>query len=134
MVAISAQNIKSEDTGDRAPFFSTIDLRVDGMTCTGCAAAIKESLSKAAGVESVECVSLETDSASISYNASVISSADIIIKVKDAGFRASCIETGGSAESMRMLLTTVVCCCLRNLSNCILHVLYALESICRACY
>jgi copper ion binding protein len=58
---------------------------VDGMTCAGCAAAVRSALDKTAGVEFSE-VSAETKLASVRYDASFVSPGKLESVINGAGF------------------------------------------------
>jgi copper chaperone len=63
-----------------------IQLKVDGMTCMHCVAAVQKALAEVNGVEEVVEVSLETGSATVSGKANADA---LIAAVKQAGYQAS---------------------------------------------
>jgi copper chaperone len=64
----------------------TIQLKVEGMTCMHCVAAVRKALAAVDGVEEVVDVSLEPGSATVRGNARAEA---LIAAVKEAGYTAS---------------------------------------------
>jgi len=64
----------------------TIQLKVEGMTCMHCVAAVRKALAAVGGVEEVVDVSLEAGSATVRGDAGV---EGLIAAVKQAGYTAS---------------------------------------------
>jgi len=64
----------------------TIQLKVEGMTCMHCVAAVRKALAAVDGVEEVVDVSLDAGSATVRGNAR---SDELIAAVKQAGYTAS---------------------------------------------
>jgi copper chaperone CopZ len=64
----------------------TIQLKVEGMTCMHCVAAVRKTLAAVDGVKEVVDVSLEAGSATVRGNAR---SDELIAAVKQAGYTAS---------------------------------------------
>ncbi|NWK76827.1 heavy-metal-associated domain-containing protein [Aquitalea sp. LB_tupeE] len=64
---------------------SELKLKIEGMTCGGCANSINKVLSSMAGVSSAE-VSLQDKQASIVYDAATVSPEELAAAVEDAGF------------------------------------------------
>ncbi|WP_022850968.1 copper chaperone CopZ [Limisalsivibrio acetivorans] len=62
-----------------------IDLKVSGMTCGHCKAAVEKGVGELDGVESVE-VNLEKGEAAVKYDASVRSLADIKEAIEEEGY------------------------------------------------
>lgn len=60
-------------------------LKVDGMSCMHCEAAVKKAVGSIEGVESVE-VSLADKTVSVSYNNEVVTVDDIKIAIEDQGY------------------------------------------------
>lgn len=63
-------------------------LKIQGMTCAACAARIEKGLGRLPGVGKAN-VNLALERATIEYNESEVSVADIIKKVKDLGYKAN---------------------------------------------
>ena len=64
---------------------STLDLEIDGMSCSHCVASVTHALRELPGVD-VKHVSV--GSAQVSYDAERISPEDIVLAVEDAGYSA----------------------------------------------
>ncbi len=67
---------------------STVDLKVSGMTCSGCAVSVRNALLETMGVTAAE-VDLESARARIQYDPSKVSPAELIEAVNKTGFKAS---------------------------------------------
>ena len=63
----------------------TITIRVKGMTCGGCVAAVGRVLHKLDGVEKVD-VSLERGQASVEFDAARVGEEDLRAAIEDAGY------------------------------------------------
>jgi P-type Cu+ transporter len=63
-------------------------LKIQGMTCAACAARIEKGLGRLPGVGKAN-VNLALERATIEYNESEVSVADIIKKVEDLGYKAN---------------------------------------------
>jgi len=80
-----------------------LELPVTGMTCTNCAANIQRALlKKAQGVVSAT-VNFATERASIRYLPSVISPAEIVKVIQDAGYNAVLPAQGDDGEDAELL-------------------------------
>ncbi len=66
-----------------------ITIKIDGMSCAHCSAAVKEALARVTGVETIHSVSHEQGQAQISGTAST---ASLIAAIEEAGYSAS-VET-----------------------------------------
>ena len=66
----------------------TIKLNVTGMHCGGCVKSVTRVLSELDGVQNVE-VSLEEQSAQVTFDEQKLSVATLIETIEDAGFDAS---------------------------------------------
>lgn len=64
---------------------NTLDLEIEGMSCSHCVASVTQALRELPGVE-VKNVSLGT--AQVSYAADKVSPEDIVLAVEDAGYTA----------------------------------------------
>ena len=84
----------------------TTKLSVLGMVCMSCVQTIEGVLKEYTGVESIK-VTLETETADVTFQPSLISEADIIGQIEDMGFEASPVVSSGllkttfSIEGMR---------------------------------
>ena len=65
-----------------------IQLKVTGMHCGGCVKSVTRVLSELAGVQKVD-VSLEQESAQITFDPQQVQPAALIEAIEDAGFDAS---------------------------------------------
>ena len=65
----------------------SITLKVKGMTCSGCVAAVERVLSELTGVEKVG-VSLERGEARVEYDQSRVTESDLRDAIEDAGYEA----------------------------------------------
>ena len=63
----------------------TITLNIEGMTCGGCVKSVTNSLNQVAGVQSVD-VSLDHNSATISFDDSQAQQSALKEAIEDAGF------------------------------------------------
>ena len=66
----------------------TIQLKVTGMHCGGCVKSVTRVLSELAGVQKVD-VSLEQESAQVTFVPQQVQPAALIEAIEDAGFDAS---------------------------------------------
>jgi copper chaperone len=66
---------------------STLELRVEGMTCDGCVRSVERKLSKVAGVESAR-VNLGTGRAIVQYDDSQARADQLIAAVEQIGYHA----------------------------------------------
>lgn len=63
----------------------TLTLSIDGMTCGGCAASVKQALEGVTGVKEAE-VSLDNHSATVRFDADATERAALVAAVEEAGF------------------------------------------------
>ena len=66
---------------------STLELKVEGMTCDGCVRSVERKLSKVAGVESAR-VNLGTGRAIVQYDDSQARADQLIAAVEQIGYHA----------------------------------------------
>jgi copper chaperone CopZ len=66
---------------------STLELKVEGMTCDGCVRSVERKLSKVAGVESAR-VNLGTGKATVEYDDSQARADQLIAAVEQIGYHA----------------------------------------------
>jgi copper chaperone CopZ len=67
---------------------STVELKVEGMTCSGCAVAVRNALLEIPGVSSAS-VELETGRATVHFDPAKTSANDLIQAVNKTGYKAS---------------------------------------------
>ncbi len=67
---------------------TTAQLKVKGMTCSGCVASVKRVLEGVPGVKAAD-VSLAEGKATVRYDASVADAAQFKRAIEDAGFEAA---------------------------------------------
>lgn len=67
---------------------SSVELKVDGMTCQGCVRSVTKKLSGVAGVSGAA-VDLAAGKATVQYDASSAKVEDLIAAVEQVGFHAS---------------------------------------------
>jgi copper chaperone CopZ len=67
---------------------TTVELKVSGMTCSGCAVSVRNALLETPGVVSAE-VNLELAQAEVQYDAAKVSIAKLVEAVNKTGFKAS---------------------------------------------
>jgi mercuric ion transport protein len=73
---------------------STAELRIEGMTCSGCALGVRQTLLQKAGVRQAE-VDFDSARARVRYDAAAVSVAELVAAVEGAGFRAVPIAPPG---------------------------------------
>ncbi|NLJ34234.1 MAG: heavy metal translocating P-type ATPase [Firmicutes bacterium] len=73
---------------------------VTGMTCAACSAAVERSVKKVPGVDAVN-VNLLTNSMSVEYDEGLVSDAEIIKAVTEAGYGASLKAKGGEKRAVK---------------------------------
>ncbi|MBM3269276.1 MAG: heavy-metal-associated domain-containing protein [Candidatus Sericytochromatia bacterium] len=73
--------------GAANPKLKTEKFEITGMTCTSCVEKVTQSVSKRAGVRTVN-VDLESGVGTITYEAGKVDAARIIASIKEAGFKA----------------------------------------------
>ncbi len=71
----------------RGVFMKTVEYKVTGMHCMGCAGSVKRVLERNAAVDSAE-VSLEDSNAKVSYDESLIDDQKVIALIKNLGYEA----------------------------------------------
>ena len=64
----------------------SVELKISGMSCVKCAAAIEKSLSSVAGVTNAQ-VDLGTEAAYVDYYSTMVTLGDLTESVKNAGFQ-----------------------------------------------
>jgi copper chaperone len=67
---------------------STVELKVSGMTCSGCAVSVRNALLETPGVVSAD-VNLESANANVQYDPARVSTAQLVEAVQKTGFKAS---------------------------------------------
>jgi len=67
---------------------STVELKVSGMTCSGCAVSVRNALLETPGVASAE-VDLESALAKVQYDGAQVSTGKLIEAVSKTGFKAT---------------------------------------------
>lgn len=67
---------------------TTVELKVEGMTCQGCVRSVEKKLSGVPGVESAK-VDLVAGKASVSYDDAKVQPGQLIGAVEQIGFHAS---------------------------------------------
>ena len=67
---------------------TNIELKIEGMHCTGCSTRLEKVLNNVDGVEDAK-VSLEEKKADIKYDETQVSEKELIDVVEDAGFKAN---------------------------------------------
>lgn len=80
----------------------TEEFNITGMTCAACATRIEKGLNKMEGV-SKAVVNLTLETASITYNPSMVSSQDVIAKVEKLGYEAVSKEREGEEQDHRQV-------------------------------
>ncbi|MBB3109483.1 Cu+-exporting ATPase [Paenibacillus phyllosphaerae] len=91
------------------PDRAVLDMTIQGMSCTACAARIEKGLGRMKGVEAVS-VHYAGKSGSVRYYASLVSPEQIMDRVHDLGFRAALYgsQQGESDEQGKLLLRLVL--------------------------
>lgn len=74
------------------------EFKVNGMTCASCSSRIEKVLNRTDGVENAV-VNLATEKATVKFDKDIISSEDIINKIKKAGYGAEELEDETSSEA-----------------------------------
>lgn len=81
--------LKAESkTPPRKAILTTSTLKIDGMHCQGCASGITNQLKKLEGVKTVS-ISAARKEGTVQYDPSRLKPADLVARVKKAGFTAS---------------------------------------------
>ena len=65
---------------------TNIELKIEGMHCTGCSTRLEKVLNNVDGVESAK-VSLEEKKADIKYDETQVNEKELIEAIEDAGFK-----------------------------------------------
>lgn len=108
MVAIATNDESfTTEREDRQQLLQTMELEVAGMTCVACASAIKDCLSKEHGVEGIE-VYLESDTASVCYDPSVVSQDDILHRIEAVGFSAKIAGADSVGQNKGVGIKTII--------------------------
>ena len=79
---------------------SSMDIDIEGMTCSSCSASVERAVGEMDGVLSVN-VNLMTNSAHVSYDSSIVGPRDILDRIGEVGFVASLNEQGQGMGSRR---------------------------------
>ncbi|MBA9079087.1 heavy-metal-associated domain-containing protein [Rufibacter quisquiliarum] len=87
----------------------TIQVKVTGLTCAGCASGLHKALSKQAGILSNE-VKYPGDVAIIKYDAAKISEAQILAVIEKTGYKGQVLPETKSAGKTTSLKATESCC------------------------
>ena len=74
------------------------EFKVNGMTCASCSSRIEKVLNRTDGVENAV-VNLATEKATVKFDKDIISSEDIINKIKKTGYGAEELEDETSSET-----------------------------------
>jgi len=80
---------------------TTVQLRINGMTCASCSAAVERALRKLGGVQSAS-VNLATEKAFIEYDGSLLRLSALKQAILQAGYEPMPIETGEAVDSHRL--------------------------------
>lgn len=78
----------------------TVTLRIEGMTCGGCAIAARKVLERLDGVSKAD-VSYETQRAVVTYDPAKVSIEQLIAAVKQLGYTATALAASDSSRSPR---------------------------------
>ena len=85
----------------------TVDLKIKGMTCSGCVSAVETSLKKVEGVDKVE-VALASNSAVVTFDQEKVKDQDLKGAVKKAGFEVTQVN---AAEKVKKAEKKAGACC-----------------------
>lgn len=92
----------------------TIQVKVTGMTCAGCASGLHKALSKQAGILENE-VQYPGDVASIKYDAAKISQAQILAVIEKAGYKGQVLPEASKGTSAKTTsLKKAESCCAKK--------------------
>ncbi len=80
---------------------TTVQLRINGMTCASCSAAVERALRKLIGVQSAS-VNLATEKALVEYDGSVLRLSALKQAILQAGYEPLPIETGDAVDTHRI--------------------------------
>ena len=107
----TADEKSSEGTGDQweeegLPARETNTMKVSGMTCTACSAAIEKGLNKMEGVESAT-VNFAAEKLTVTYDPSQVRMASLEKKVRDLGYELLAEKTGPrEVDQDEVMMTT----------------------------
>ncbi|MBC3538311.1 heavy-metal-associated domain-containing protein [Rufibacter sediminis] len=87
----------------------TIQVKVTGLTCAGCASGLQKALGKQAGILSNE-VQYPGDVATIKYDAAKVSEKQILAAIEKAGYKGQVLPETKSAGKTTSLKATGGCC------------------------
>jgi copper chaperone CopZ len=91
---------KSENGGMTEVQFANLDLSVKGMTCAGCENKVKAALISIDGVVEAKKVCAQSNSASLTYDASVVSEEQIMAALKEkTGYAIAIVKNAGMTEA-----------------------------------
>lgn len=93
-----------------------VQLKVEGMTCGGCAAGVEKALNSIDGIISSD-VQFETAMASIEFDAEKVNADEMIAKIKEAGYKAS-IATEKDLKAASNGGKKSSCCAGKSKSSC----------------
>ena len=85
----------------------TVDLKIKGMTCSGCVSAVETSLKKVEGVDKVEVV-LASNSAVVTFDQEKVKDQDLKGAVKKAGFEVTQVN---APEKVKKVEKKAGACC-----------------------
>ncbi|MDZ4714137.1 MAG: heavy-metal-associated domain-containing protein [Cytophagales bacterium] len=93
-----------------------IDLKVSGMTCQGCADHITTALTEKKGVVKSE-VSFASNSASITYDSTLLNEAEIIKTIEAARYKAGAKDSKKLQDDKSAANGTLSACCVPKKKN-----------------
>ena len=76
------------------------ELKIDGMTCAACSGRIERVLAKTNGIEEIN-VNLTTETATVSFDQTLITNDEIINKIKKMGFGAEVYDESKENSNQR---------------------------------
>ncbi len=79
-----------------------LDLPIAGMTCAACAGRVERGLNKLEGVEAT--VNYATERASVSFDATLVTPAELVAAVEDSGYAVRLPEAVGTSGDLRLRL------------------------------
>ena len=80
------------DQGEAETIAATSTFHVTGMTCGGCEVGVRRVVKKLEGVEEVE-ASYEEGTATVTYQAEVVTPDDIIAAIEELGYKAELVAS-----------------------------------------
>lgn len=99
-----------DDAGFEAslPAINPLKISVKGMTCQSCVKSVTKTLAAFPGVSNIR-VDLESDSASLSYDAGLVSPKDLVHAIDDSGFEAAFFNNEKTSIISVKGMTCMVC-------------------------